>query len=122
MWLTVGVAVASGLGSVARYSLDQAVRRRTTSPLPYATLLVNVTGSFVLGLVLGFSLHHGLSSDLTLLLGTGFAGGYTTLSTWAWETLSLARNNQRLAALCNLAVSIVLGLLAAGAGLSLALL
>ena len=122
MWLTVGVAVASGLGSVARYGLDQAVRRRTTSPLPYGTLLVNVTGSFVLGLVLGLSLHHGLGTELTLLLGTGFAGGYTTLSTWAWETLSLARDGQPLGAFFNLVGSLVLGLLAAGAGLGLALL
>ena len=121
MWLTAGVAVASGLGSVARYSVDQAIRRRATSRMPYATLLVNVTGSFVLGLVVGLSQHHGLGSEMTLLLGTGFAGGYTTLSTWAWETLFLARNQQPRTAFLNLAVSIVLGLMAAGAGLGLAL-
>ena len=122
MWLTLGVAVASGLGSVLRYGLDQSVTRRLGRGFPYGTLLVNVTGSFVLGLTLGWSRHHGLVSGPTLLLGSGFAGGYTTLSTWAWETLVLARDKHFVSALLNLFFSIVLGLCETAAGLGLALL
>lgn len=122
MWLTVGVALASGLGSVARYALDRAVACRLGRAFPYSTLLINVTGSFMLGLTLGWSMHHGLASGPTLLIGTGFAGGYTTLSTWAWETLMLAREGRRLRALANVLASISAGLLATAAGLGLALL
>ena len=122
MWLTLGVAVASGLGSVVRYGLDQSVTRRLGRGFPYGTLLVNVTGSFLLGLTLGWSRHHGLASGPALLLGSGFAGGYTTLSTWAWETLVLARDKHVVGALLNLVSSLVLGLCATAAGLGLALL
>ena len=122
MWLTVGVALTSGLGSVARYTLDQAVARRVGRSFPWATLLINVTGSFLLGLVLGVSMHHGLASGPTLLLGTGFAGGYTTLSTWAWDTVTLAREQHRLRAVANVLVSLSAGLLATAAGLGLVLL
>lgn len=121
MWLTPAVALASGLGSVARYGLDQLVARRLGRRFPYGTLLVNVTGSFALGLVLGATMHHGLASGPALLLGTGFAGGYTTLSTWAGETLLLIRQKRYLSAALNAFLSIVAGLLAVSAGLGLAL-
>ena len=118
----VGVAVASGLGSVVRYSVDQAVRRHVSGALPLGTLIINVTGSFALGLVLGLAAHHGLANGSALVLGAGFLGGYTTLSTWAWQTLSLARQQRPLLAFLNFFVSLVLGLAAAGAGFGLALL
>ncbi|MCW2600560.1 MAG: CrcB protein [Frankiales bacterium] len=119
---TLVVAVAAGAGAVTRYLLDQIVQHRATSQFPYGTLLINVTGSLLLGLVLGLSAHHGFSSDATVVVGTGFAGGYTTLSTWAWETLALAESGARLQAVVNVVGSVVLGLLAAATGFGLALL
>lgn len=120
--LTLAVAVAAGIGAVVRYVLDQVVQHRTGGELPYGTFVVNVSGSLLLGLVTGLSLHHGLPSTPTVVLGIGFAGGYTTLSTWAWESLVLAESGAVRQAAVNVVGSFVVGLLAAAAGLGLALL
>lgn len=122
MLVTAAVALAAGLGAVCRYTLDQHVQHRTRSDFPFGTLLINVVGSLILGLVLGLAAHHGLAPDVTLVLGTGFAGGFTTLSTWAWETLALAESGNLPGAAWNAVGSFVAGLLAAAAGFGLALL
>ena len=119
--ITLAVALAAGVGAVVRYVLDQVVQHRTGSEFPYGTLLVNVSGSLLLGLVTGLSLHHGLPSTTAVVVGVGFAGGYTTLSTWAWESLALAETGQLLQASANVLGSFVVGLAAAGAGLALTL-
>lgn len=120
--LTLGVALAAGLGAVLRYAVDLAVQQRVRGDFPVGTLVVNITGSFVLGLVTGLALHHGLAATPTVIIGAGFAGGYTTLSTWAWETLALAERREVLAASVNIVGSFAAGLAAAAAGLGLALL
>lgn len=122
MMLTVAVAVAAGFGAVVRYVLDRVVQHRTRGEFPYGTLLINVSGSLLLGLLTGLSLHHGLTSSATVIAGVGFLGGYTTLSTWAWESLSLAETGELLQAGLNVLGSFALGLTAAAAGLGLALL
>ncbi len=120
--LSAAVGVAAGLGAVLRYLIDQVVQHRRGGDFPYGSLVVNITGSMLLGLSTGLALHHGLPATPTLLIGTGFAGGYTTLSTWAWETLALAEVGDRLEAGINIAGSLAAGLAAAAAGLGLAML
>jgi len=120
--LTLAVAGAAGIGAVLRYLVDQFVQHRTRGEFPRGTLIVNLSGSLLLGLTTGLALHHGLGATAAVIVGTGFAGGYTTLSTWAWETLSLAENGDVLQAAVNVAGSFALGLAAAAAGLALALL
>lgn len=121
--IALAVALAAGLGAVCRYLLDVAVTGRTRgSGFPYGTFCVNVSGSFVLGLVVGLGLHHHLGGDAVAVLGAGFAGGYTTLSTWAWETLELGREGKLRPAVANVAGSLAAGLLAGAAGLGLVLL
>lgn len=120
--LTLAVAVAAGVGSLLRYVIDQLVQHRTRGVFPLGTFVVNVTGSLVLGLTTGFAVHHGLDSDVAVVLGAGLAGGYTTLSTWAWETLALAEDRESLAAVVNLAGSVAAGLAAGALGLGIALL
>lgn len=112
--LTLAVTLAAGLGSVCRYLIGL----RTT----LSTFWVNVSGSFLLGLVLGLAAHHGLDPDLALIVGGGFAGGFTTLSTWAWESIELALEGRARAAAANIVGSFAVGLLAAAAGFALALL
>ncbi|MDQ1749634.1 MAG: fluoride exporter [Pseudonocardiales bacterium] len=120
--LTLAVALAAGVGSVARYLIDQIVQHRTRGDFPYGTVIINITGSLLLGLTTGLALHHGLATAPTLIIGAGFAGGYTTLSTWAWETLALAEAGGLLEASLNIASSFTAGLAAAAAGLALTML
>jgi len=120
--LTLLVTIAAGLGAVARYVADATVEHRTRGVFPAGTLVVNLSGSFLLGLVTGLALHHGLDSRVTTVIGAGFAGGYTTFSTWAWESLALAEDGVVGAAIVNVVGSVVAGLAAAAAGLGLALL
>jgi CrcB protein len=119
--LAFAVALASGLGAVTRYLLDRAIQRRVSGRFPYGIFVVNVTGSLLLGFVTGLALHHGLPDGPTVVLSTGFAGGYTTLSTWAGESLALALDGLWRTALANVAVSVIVGIGAAAAGLGLAL-
>ncbi|HUR50614.1 MAG TPA: CrcB family protein [Mycobacteriales bacterium] len=105
------VALGAGLGAVLRYLLDRAV---PAHHFPRGTVLVNTSGSFALGVVTA-SVAGGASA----FLATGLLGGYTTLSTFAVETVALAERQRRGAALLNVAVSAVLGLGAAALGLHL---
>ncbi|MGN6253003.1 MAG: fluoride efflux transporter CrcB [Marmoricola sp.] len=108
-----GIAVLGGLGAVARFTLDTAIVRRTTSAFPVGILTVNVTGAFLLGLLTGLA----LPDDVALVLGTGFVGAYTTFSTWMLQTRMLLEERHVVVPVLNVALSVVLGLLAAWAGL-----
>lgn len=120
--VTLLVSLAAGVGAVARYAVDRSVQRRAGVRFPYGTLLVNISGSFLLGLLVGLAAHHGLRSSTGAVLGAGFAGGYTTLSTWAWESLALAETGSGSAAALNVLGSLTFGLAAGAAGLGVALL
>lgn len=108
----VGVALLGGLGAVARLTVDKAVSRRVGRPFPFGTLVVNLSGAFLLGALAGLALRP----HLALLVGTAFVGSYTTFSTWMLETQRLAEERQLASAAANVAVSVALGLLAAWAG------
>lgn len=92
--VALGVSIAGGLGAALRYLIGQAVAWRSRTQSHWATTLVNVTGSFALGVVVGASSRY-FSSDVTLMLGTGLLGGYTTLSTASLETVELFSAGQR---------------------------
>lgn len=115
--LVVGVAAAGGLGAVARLVLDGVLRSRARVPFPLGTTVINVTGSFLLGLVTGLAMAHGLPPEWRAILGTGFLGGYTTFSTASYETVRLVQQRRYRAALFNGAGMLLLALGAAGVGL-----
>lgn len=114
------VALAGALGAVCRYLLDAYVAERVESAFPFGTFVVNVTGSFALGLLTGLALYHGLSTTPKVVLGTGFVGAYTTFSTFAYETVRLFEDGSNFEALLNAGASACAGLLAAAAGLGAA--
>ena len=100
---TTLVALGGLLGSLLRYWLAGIVQRGTGgAPFPAGTLAVNVAGSFVIGLVMALSLERGLvNDDLRLFLTTGFCGGFTTMSTFSYETIALLRDGEAMLALGN---------------------
>jgi CrcB protein len=115
-----GLFVAGGVGSCARYLVDGFVTDRTSSELPVGTFVINVTGSLLLGFLTGLMLYHAFSATAKIELGTGFCGGYTTFSTFAYETIHLAEEGQTSAALRVVVASLVVPALAAALGLALA--
>jgi fluoride exporter len=118
--LLPAVAGAAAVGAVCRYLVDQVVQHQHDRSFPWGTVVINVSGSLLLGLVLGLATHAGLPAAPTTVLGTGFLGGYTTWSTYVWETLSLAEGGAPVQAALNLLGSLAAGLAAAAAGFALA--
>jgi len=110
MW--IGVAAFGGLGAVGRYVLGTELTERTNSPFPVGTFVVNLSGAFLLGFLSGLA----VSENLSLLLGAGALGGYTTFSTWMLETRRLNEAHRRRLDLLYLAASLLLGLLLVFAG------
>jgi CrcB protein len=126
------LALGGGAGANARYWLGRVVsewqlRRLGAVEFPWATFAVNASGSVVLGFVAAAFLHQPdpLHPDAArrnwyLLLGTGFCGGFTTFSTFSYETLKLAQDGKWWAAAAYAAGSVVAGLLGVWAALKLA--
>ena len=115
-----GVALAGAVGAPARYLLDGYISDRMAPPLPRGTIVVNISGSFLLGLLTGLGLYHGLARTPRLVLGTGFCGAYTTFSTFSFQTARLGEEKEVRAAALNVALSVVLSTAAAALGLWLA--
>jgi CrcB protein len=108
----IGVAGLGGLGALARFVLDAAISTGLGRELPFGTFVVNVMGSFLLGLVVGLS----LSGDALLLAGTATLGSYTTFSTWMLESHRLREEGEIGPALGNLLISLLVGVGAAALG------
>lgn len=92
-WLLVGVMGA--LGALARYGVSGVVQRRWRTTFPAGTLVVNITGAFAAGILLGFSTGHSVPDLALTAAGIGFLGGYTTFSTWMVETVLAAEAGGR---------------------------
>lgn len=116
-WLLV--ALGAAVGAPARYALDQLIRARTPSALPWGTLTANAAGSLLLGIVLASAGNGGASPDLVLLAGVGFCGAFTTYSTLAFEVLVLHEARRTRLGAGYLIATIALGLAAAAVGIDL---
>ncbi len=115
------VALGAAVGAPARYLTDRAVQVRHDTVFPWGTFVVNVVGSFVLGLVVGATAGGGVVDErVGLLVGTGFCGGFSTYSTFSYETLRLVEEGATLEGIANLVASVVCGLGAAFGGFALA--
>jgi fluoride exporter len=113
------VAVAGGAGAVLRALIIHHLGLRRTDPLPAGTVVVNASGSLVLGVVTGLSLYHGLGSHVLAVIGVGLCGGYTTWSTASWETIHLLHTGHRTEAVAYTLGSLAVCVAAAAAGIAL---
>lgn len=109
------VVLGAAIGAPLRYLTDVALRTWLGPAFPWGTLAVNITGSFVLGLTVGAS----TSPEVVALVGTGFCGALTTYSTFGLETVQLAGAGHRARAAAYVLTSVVAGIAAAAAGLTL---
>nr|WP_239528559.1 CrcB family protein [Microbacterium esteraromaticum] len=105
-------AACGGLGAATRYLVDIGIARATGSRFPWGVMVINVTGSLLLGLVVG------MLPGAAFVLGAGFLGGYTTFSTAMIDAISLWRDGEQRAAVFDLLGMLVLSLAAAGLGLA----
>ena len=110
-WLLIGLAGAAG--ALTRHAVGLAVGPQS---FPYATLVINLTGSFLLGLVLAVGGEGRLSPQTTTAVAVGFLGAYTTYSTFAFEAFTLGRLDRTGTAALYVALSVVGGLVAAALG------
>lgn len=113
------MALLGGIGAVARFVTDAAIRRRLSVGLPVGTLAINLLGSLVLGALMSGVVRGGLDPDVRLVLGTGFCGGFTTFSTASVEVVRLAQAGRPTAALTHLLANALGCLLAAFLGYQL---
>jgi CrcB protein len=116
--LLLAVGLLGGAGALARFLVDSAITARARPaagrgrPFPLGILAVNLSGAFLLGVVVGAA----TAGDRYTLIATGLLGSYTTFSTWVFDSHRLARDGRRGAAALNLAASLALGLLAVWLG------
>jgi CrcB protein len=108
--------LGAGVGATSRWLLDQAVQARHDSVLPWGTFVVNVSGSFALGVLLAAASLGTVEAAAVALAGAGFCGGFTTFSTFGYETLRLVEEGARVPAIVNALGSVGVGLAAAVAG------
>jgi CrcB protein len=113
--VALAIGLLGGLGSVARFAVHRGVTREHPSSFPLGTFVVNIAGAFAIGVLFGADAGH----DLTLVAGIGFLGGFTTFSTWMFESERLNVDGYPAAAMRNIALSTGLGLLSVVVGVAL---
>jgi fluoride exporter len=115
------IGAGGAIGSMCRYLMTLLVGRYITVVFPMGTFLVNLTGCFLIGLLFGFGTRYGwLSMEWRLFLVTGICGGYTTFSSFSYESITLFREQHYTSFFLYALGSLVLGLLATVGGLALA--
>ncbi len=107
------VALGGAIGAVLRFSIGNLIE---SSDFPLSTILVNVSGSFILGMLAVMAINNGYSEELMLFFGTGLLGAFTTMSTFSLETLTLVKNDNYTLALVYASISFVLCILFAFVG------
>ena len=115
------IAVFGAVGTLARYGIQALLQVRSVGTFPYGTLLVNLSGCFLLGLIGQLTLNRlVISPDWRTAIAVGFFGGYTTFSSFGWETAKMLEDGKWLPATTYVAASVVVGLLLSIAGIRLA--
>lgn len=111
--LAAAIVLAGAAGALLRFAVARAFARRPGRGLPWAVLLVNVVGSAIGGVVLGFAVRGDLAADIQLILLTGLCGGLTTFSTLSVETVQFFVEGKARVAVLSMATNLTLGIGAA---------
>lgn len=115
------IALFGAIGTLARYGLQGMVQIKMGSTFPFGTLLINLTGCFFLGLIGQLTLNRVIvPPEWRMAIAIGFFGGYTTFSSFGWETAKMLEAGEWLWASTYVAASVVLGLFLSVAGIRLA--
>lgn len=115
------VAVGAAVGALCRYYLGMFIQQRAGADFPVGTLVINVTGSFLLGFIMRYALQSsGIGPEARLLLTTGFCGGYTTFSTFSYETMLMIEDGEYARAGTYVGASVVLTLIGTWLGFAVA--
>ena len=115
------IAIGSAIGGLSRYWLGGLIQRAHGGPFPLGTLVINVTGSLLIGFLLRYSLDStAVSAEMRGFLTIGFCGGYTTFSTFSWETVALIEDGDWRRASVYILASLILSILGTVAGVALA--
>lgn len=113
--MTLLISVAGGTGALARFITDGMIRRRLGRTYPWGTVIVNISGSLLLGVCTGLLLSHSIDETFFLILSIGFCGGYTTFSAASFETVRLIENKRFGAAFFNAIIVLLVAVMATGA-------
>ncbi|MEH7081214.1 fluoride efflux transporter CrcB [Neobacillus drentensis] len=110
------VGIGGIFGAILRFQLGKWITSKTTYKFPLATWIINISGSFVLGILAVLHLGKGIPDWLWLLCGTGFLGAYTTFSTFGYETIQMLQKRETKHAVFYVSTSVLLGILFAWIG------
>ncbi len=115
------IAIFGAIGTLSRYGLQGLLQARDGSTFPLGTLVINLSGCFLLGLIGQYLLNHTVVSlEWRMAIGIGFFGGYTTFSSFGWETAKMMEAGEWLRATTYVAASVVAGIFLSVAGIRLA--
>ncbi|MDQ3141109.1 MAG: fluoride efflux transporter CrcB [Bacteroidota bacterium] len=117
MKIILFIGLGSFIGGVCRHLVNQFFLLKVNPDFPYSTLLVNLMGSFVIGLVYGMQLKFNHSLEWHLFLTTGFLGGFTTFSAFSYESMMMLRNGSNPQAILYILGSVFIGILLCFAGI-----
>lgn len=110
------VGVGGFAGSVGRYLLGQLVQGNLLTSFPFGTMTVNILGCFIIGIIYALSTRGAIPAEYRVLLATGFCGGFTTFSSFSYESMTLLQDGQFLYASLYAGLSFFIGLMAADLG------
>lgn len=119
MKIIIAIGTGSFIGAVCRYLLSQFIHTKFLSTFPFGTLVVNILGCLLIGLVFGVSSRVNLAQEWRLFLATGLIGGFTTFSAFSYETINMLRDGQFWYASAYVVSSVVVGLIATFIGIAI---
>ena len=106
------VGLGGAIGSIARWSIYELIPSNPQTEIPWGTISVNLLGAFLLGIIMAISIIHSINSDITLFFTMGILGGFTTMSTFGFETFTMLESNNTSSAIIYILLNLLAPLMA----------